>query len=32
VKTHVAHLFEKLGVGTRAEAVARAVRLGVLAL
>jgi DNA-binding NarL/FixJ family response regulator len=32
VKTHVAHVFEKLGVGTRAEAVARAVRLGVLVL
>lgn len=32
VKTHLAHVFEKLGVGTRAEAVARAVRLGVLAL
>ena len=32
VKTHVAHAFEKLGVGTRAEAVARAVRMGLLSL
>lgn len=32
IKTHIAHIFEKLGVGTRAEAVARAVRLGLLAL
>lgn len=32
VKTHVAHVFGKLGVGTRAEAVARAARMGLLTL
>lgn len=32
VKTHLAALFEKLGVGTRAEAVARGARLGLLLL
>jgi DNA-binding NarL/FixJ family response regulator len=32
IKTHVTSVFEKLGVGTRAEAVARAVRLGLLIL
>lgn len=32
VKTHVEQLFEKLGVGTRTEAVAEAVRRGLLLL
>jgi DNA-binding CsgD family transcriptional regulator len=32
VKTHLEAVFEKLGASTRAEAVARAVRLGLLLL
>jgi DNA-binding NarL/FixJ family response regulator len=32
VKAHVAAIFEKLGVGTRAEAVVTAARLGLLLL
>jgi DNA-binding CsgD family transcriptional regulator len=32
VKTHVVSLFEKLGVSTRAEAVAAGVRRGILML
>lgn len=30
VKTHVAHIYKKLGVGTRGEAVARAREAGLL--